>query len=165
MALLLAGKPVYAQDAVSAQAFLKSAFALYSRHGKGVQYNHRYLHSSLLALIDADTKAAGSDNISYAGDGDIVCGCQDWEQFVVKKMDVHVDSPARASAVVSFTLFAGNDKQAEDLRTYRYVLASEHGQWRIFDVEYLTDPGKPDEPMSVRKQIELDIASFKHESK
>jgi hypothetical protein len=165
MALLLAGKSDYAQDAASAQSFLKSVFALYSNHGKGVQYNHRYLHSSLLALIAADSKAAGQDNVPYAGDADIVCGCQDWERFVVKKMDIRVDKPGHALATVSFSLFEEKDKRAEDLRTYRYILASEDGQWRIFDIEYLTDPGKPNEPWSVRKQIALDTASFKRESK
>jgi len=159
-----ATQALHAQDEASAQTFLNSVFRLYTRHGKGVSYNHRYLHSSLLKLIDTDAKLSGED-IPIAGDGDIVCGCQDWEGFFIKKMDLHVDKPGHAEALVTFSLFKDTRKQPADVRKFRYELAAEGGQWRIFNVEYLTEPGSESKPWSVREQIEQEIASLRHAKK
>jgi hypothetical protein len=159
-----AAVPLRAQDEASAQAFLNSVFRLYPKNGKGVPYNHRYLHSALLELIDTDAKLSGND-IPIAGDGDIVCGCQDWEGFFIKKMDLHVDKPGHAEALVTFSLFKDPNPQTSEVRKFRYILAAEGGQWRIFNVEYLTDPGSESKPWSVRDQIEQEIASLRHAKK
>ena len=161
---LFAAGSLNAQDQASARMFLNSIFRLYTKHGKGVSYNHRYLHSSLLKLIDIDAKLSGED-IPVAGDGDIVCGCQDWDGFFLRNMNVNVDRPGHAEALVSFSLFQDPNSQDRDLRNFRYILVAEGAQWRIFDVEYLTDPGTPTKPWSVREQIEMEIASLKHKTK
>ncbi len=156
----LATAPIRAQDEASAQAFMNSLFRLYTKNGKGVPYNHRYLHSTLLKLIDVDAKLSG-DDIPIAGDGEIVCGCQDWEGFFIKKMELYVDKTGHAEALVAFSLFQDTNPQTSHVRKYRYILAAEGGQWRIFNVEYLTDPGSETKPWSVREQIEQEIASLR----
>lgn len=154
-----------AQDEASAQTFMKSVFGLYGKNGKGVPYrSHRYLHSSLVKLIDTDAKLSG-DDIPIAGDSDIVCGCQDWEGFFIKKMDLRMDKPGHAEALVTFSLFKETSGQSADTRKFRYELVAENGQWRIFNVEYLTEPGSESKPWSVRDQIEQEIASLKHAKK
>ena len=160
----LAAAPVRAQNEASARAFLNSVFRLYTKNGKGVPYNHRYLHSTLLKLIDVDAKLSG-DDIPIAGDGDIVCGCQDWEGFFIKKMELRVDKPGRAEALVMFSLFKDTNPQSSDVRKFRYILATEGGQWRVFNIEYLTDPGSESNPWSVRDQIEQEIASLRQAKK
>ena len=160
----LAAAPVRAQNEASARTFLNSVFRLYTKNGKGVPYNHRYLHSTLLKLIDVDAKLSG-DDIPIAGDGDIVCGCQDWEGFFIKKMELRVDKPGRAEALVMFSLFKDTNPQTSDVRKFRYILAAEGGQWRVFNIEYLTDPGSETKPWSVRDQIEQEIASLRQAKK
>jgi len=105
------------------------------------------------------------DDIPIAGDGDIVCGCQDWEGFFIKKMDLQVDKPGHAEALVTFSLFKDSKPQTSDVRKFRYILAAEGGQWRIFNVEYLTEPGSESKPWSVRDQIEQEITSLRHAKK
>jgi hypothetical protein len=161
----VAAAPLRAQDEGSARAFLSSVFRLYGNNGKGVPNNsHRYFHSSLIGLIETDAKLSG-DDIPIAGDDDIVCGCQDWEGFFIKKMDLHVDKPGHAEALVTFSLFKDSNPQTRDVRKFRYTLAAEGGQWRIFNVEYLTDPGSESKPWSVRDQIEQEIASLRDAKK
>ncbi len=74
--------PAAAQDAASARAFLQSAYRLYEKGGKGVDFAGpragQYFHSSLVALIRDDIKANGPDNVPVV-DSDPVCECQDWE--------------------------------------------------------------------------------------
>lgn len=156
--------PIRAQDEASARTFMNSVFRLYTKNGKGVPYNHRYLHSSLLKLIDTDEKLSGED-IPIAGDGDIVCGCQDWEGFFIKKMELHVDKPGHAEAIVTSSLFKDTNPQTSDIHKFRYILSAEGGQWRILNIEYLTDPGSETNPWSVRDHIEQEIASLRHAKK
>lgn len=152
------------QDEASARAFLASVFRLYTKNGKGVPYNHRYLHSTLLKPVETDAKLSG-DDIPIAGDDDIVCSCQDWEGYFIKKMDLQVDKPGHAEALVTSSLFKDTNPQTSDIRKFRYTLAAEGGRWRIFKVEYLTDPGSESKPWSVRDQIEEEIESLSHAEK
>jgi len=158
-AALLLAAPAAAQDAGSAKAFLESAFRLYRNGGKGVPLDSsRYYHSSLIELMNTDEKAVkdkGTD-IPYARGADSFCNCQEWEGFWVSKLDVSVHTPQRAEALVSFSVYAPKNRRKDDIRTYKYILVSERGQWRIYDVLYLSDP---DPIKSVRKALEEEIAT------
>jgi hypothetical protein len=105
--------PSTAQDANSAKAFWDSVFRLYQNHGNGIGFNLSYLHSSLVSLIRADIKAAGTEE-PIVGGGDLVCGCQEWDGIWVLKMDVNVESSRPAQGVVSFALYAPKDRPKDD---------------------------------------------------
>ncbi len=117
-----------------------------------------------MSLIKADMKAARTD-IPAAGDGDLICDCQEWDGIWIFKMDVRVVNPRRAEAVVSFAVYEPKNRPKDNLRTYKYILIPEHGQWRIYDVEYLSYSAKSDEPSSLREQIRRDIEYYAHQPK
>jgi hypothetical protein len=60
-AALLTAIPPAAQDAASARALLTNLFRRYTNGGREVDYKSRYFHSSLVVLVYADIKAAGTD--------------------------------------------------------------------------------------------------------
>ena len=163
VALLLV-TPLAAQDAASAKALLESAFRLYKNGGKGVDtHSNRYYHSSLKALMTADEKAArdkGTD-IPFARGADNFCGCQEWEGFWVSKMDLSVQTRDRAEAVVSFSVYAPKNRRNTEARMYKYILVPEHGNWRIYDILYLSD--SDDSAKSLRENISQDIEVYSHE--
>jgi len=162
--------PCVAQDAASAKAFINSAFRLYQNHGYGIDGEHgndreltkRFIHSSLLALIDKDSKvvaAAGTD-ISHVLDGDIICDCQDWEGIWVLHVDVKVENPRRAQVVVSFAIWDPKDRPKDDLRIIKYTLVPEHGQWRIYDIAVLNPAPVASDAKSMREGLQKQIASY-----
>jgi len=164
-AVLLPAIPSAAQDAASAKALLTTIFQDYAKGGQGVDYKSGYFHSSLVALANADMKAAGTD-IPVAGDGDPICDCQEWDGIWVLKMDVALVTPQRAQAVVTFAIFAPKDRPKDDSRTIKLTLVPERGQWRIFDIEYLAEPhSEPSAPKTLRQQIQKDIDFYAHPPK
>jgi hypothetical protein len=149
-----------ATDEASAKEFLLKAFQLYHRDEKGVGFSKKFLHSDLLAQIDADLKAAGNDDVPVAGDGDLVCDCHEWNGIWIEKLDVKMENPERASAIASFSIFSNKRKEALT-RTVKYLLVPEHGQWRIYDIIYLIGgTGANGKPLSLRDQIRDDIAEY-----
>lgn len=145
-----------AQDATSAKQFLQSVYQNYGHGGHGINTSGpkaaRYFHSSLIALIKADQKAAGPDDEPVL-DGDPVCGCQDWDGIFDLKIDMSAESPERAVANVSFSLFKGG--KSGDARRLQITVVPENGQWRIWDVVDLSDPKAP---FALRKELTDEIA-------
>ena len=163
-AALMLSTPLAAQDANSAKALLESAFRLYGNGGKGVDtHSSRFYHSSLNALMSTDEKAVrnkGTD-IPFARGADMFCNCQEWEGFWVSKMDLTVQTPHHAEAVVSFSVYAPKNRKNTETRTYKYVLVPERGNWRIYDIVYLSDS---DEPVkSLRENLSREIEAYSHE--
>ena len=167
--------PCAAQDAASAKAFMNSAFRLYQNHGYGIYGKHgndseltkRFIHSSLQALIDKDIKtvaAAGTD-IPYAGDGDIICACQDWDGIYALQMDIKVESPKLAYVTASFKLFDSKTPPDTEIRTIKYTLVPEHGQWRIYDIAVLNPAPDASEAKSTREGLQKEIAVYAKQSK
>ncbi len=155
-----------AQDAASAKSFIKSIFKLYENHGDGTPYTSRYFHSSLLALIRADRKAANTaSEIPEPLDADIVCDCQDWGGMRVHTMDVRLEKPGLALAVVTFDFGMPQNRSDSNLYRMQYSLVAERGQWRIFDIEDLAGTPEPNQPRSLRKQILMDIKDLGAETK
>ncbi|MGO9775836.1 MAG: DUF3828 domain-containing protein [Terracidiphilus sp.] len=151
-----------AQDRASASSFLTSIFRLYDKGGKGVGVSAGFLHSSLTALIDADVKVTGSRITGAFGD-DLFCACQEWDGFWVLQQDVKMESAERAQATVSFAVLAPKNRPADDLRTIQITLVPEGGQWRIYDIRYLSAPGSPlGEPKTLREQLRAEIDFFLH---
>jgi len=164
-AAFLPANPSAAQDEASAKALLTTIFGRYGKGGKGTDYKSGYFHSSLVALVNADVKAAGTD-IPAALDGDPVCDCQEWDGFWVLKMDVTMETPQRAQAVVTFAIYAPAKRPKDDSRTIRYTLVPERGHWRIYDISYLSEPhSEPGAPKSLRQQIQKDIDFYAHQPK
>jgi hypothetical protein len=163
-AILLPAKPSVAQDAASANAFLNSTFQLYDKGGHGAPYTGTYFHSSLLTLLRADLKAAAAinDGPPVAG-SDPICGCQEWDGIWVLKMNLKMETPQRAQAVISFAIYAPKDRPSDDLRIYKFTLVPEHGQWRIYDILYMSDPvSEPSAPKNLRKQLQEEINNYAH---
>lgn len=162
-ATLLLPTALAAQDAASAKAFLQSAFRLYKNGGKGIAtQSNRYYHSSLEALMTADERAVrdkGTD-IPFARGADMFCDCQEWEGFWVSKMDLSVQIRRRAEAVVSFSVYAPKNRKNTEERTYKYILVPERGNWRIYDILYLSDS---DTVKSLRENLSHEIEAYSHE--
>jgi len=150
-----------AQNAALAKTFLVSVYRHYQPDGIGVDTvgprARLYFHSSLVALMRADERAA-SPNVG-AIDADPVCACQDWNGIWDLKIDVHPEAPGRARAVVSFSLSAPGDHAADALRKLSITLVAENGAWRIYDIVDITDPANP---FALRKALAQDIASYRH---
>jgi hypothetical protein len=155
-AALALGSVSNAQDTASANAFLSSAFHLYEKGGKGVDYSNKYYHSSLLALIQQDLRAARKyKSIPLAGT-DLFCNCQERDGIWIQKLDIKLTKPRLAEADVLFALNAPEDRDENDLRNVRYTLVPENGQWRIYDILYLSWLNESGKSESLRKQLEDD---------
>jgi hypothetical protein len=157
IAFLAPAIPSPAQDAASARAFLQFAYKHYENGGKGVDFSgpraSLYFHSSLLALIRGDEKANGPGSVGVL-DGDPVCGCQDWDGIRDLKIEIRMESPARAQAAVFFALSAPKGRTKDDLRKLEITLAPEHGQWRIYNIVEQSDPAAP---FDLRKELQSDL--------
>jgi hypothetical protein len=165
VAAFLPANPSAAQDEASARALLTTIFGRYGKGSTGTDYKSGYFHSSLVALVNADVKAAGTD-IPAALDGDPVCDCQEWDGIWVLKMDLTMETAQRAQAVVTFAIYAPGKRPKDDSRTIQYTLAPERGQWRIYDISYLSEPrSEPGAPKSLRQQIQKDIDFYAHQPK
>jgi hypothetical protein len=153
-----------AQDAASAKAFIGSIFRLYSNGGSGTPYSLRYIHSSLLALIHADLKAAeAAQEAPGPIDADIVCNCQEWEGIWVHKIDVKIVRPGRVVVTASLDIEAPEHRDATDLRNMRYTLVSENGQWRIYDIQDVSPWEDAEVHVPLRAGILKDLELFKRE--
>lgn len=149
-------------DADAAKAFLTSVYKHYGTGGIGIDSvgpdATRYFHSSLVALLRADQKAASPD--VGAIDADPVCACQDWNGIWKLLIDVRIETPnsdsARATAKVSFYLSDPKDNPKDSLRKLSIKLAAENGAWRIYDI---TDETDPTAPFALRKALQDDIAA------
>jgi hypothetical protein len=161
-----APRDAHAQDAASARAFLNSIFQLYPNNGIGTPYSSRYIHSSLLALIHADLKAAEAAKETPGPlDGDIVCDCQEWDGVWVHKIDVKIVKPGRAIVTASFDIRGPENRDAIDLRIMRYTLVPERGQWRIYDIQDLSPWEDAEVHLPLRKGILKEVQIFRGESK
>lgn len=153
-----------AQDADSAKAFLLSVYTQYQNGRKGIDFTGpgagRFYHSSLLALMRADRKANGPDNVP-AIDFDPVCGCQDWDGIWDLEMDVHLDSARRALARVSFGLLDPKNHPKDALRKLKFTLVPERGQWRIYDV---VDESDPHAAFRLRRDLQRDIDNLRRKA-
>jgi hypothetical protein len=147
-----------AQDADSAKTFLTGVYHHYEHEGLGIEafgpHGNLYFHSSLLALMLEDQKAASPD--VGAIDGDPICACQDWDGVWDLKIDVSIDAPDRATAAVTFALSAPQDRPKDSLRKLTITLTAENGEWRIYDILDNTDPSAP---FALRKALQQDIVS------
>ena len=158
--------PARAQDASSAKAFLAEAYRHYDKNGKGIDLAgpeaNRYYHSSLIALIRADNKANGPDNVG-ALDYDPLCSCQDWNGIFDLKIDIQLDNPLRETlATASFALDDAKRYDSQSWRKLRIQLRTERGGWRIYDILDIT---ASQAPLGVREALIKDIRDIKQPSK
>ncbi len=146
-----------AQDAKSAKAFLASIYRHYENGGNGINIGNRdadrYFSASLLALVQADAKAAGPQNVG-AIDADPICACQDWEGIWNLDIVVNVGEAKHAQAAVSFSLSPSRNYRNDASRSLRIKLISVRGGWKIDDIIDLTDPKAP---YALRKALVDDI--------
>ncbi len=154
-----------AKDANSAKLFVESLYGHYANHGPGLDFSgakaRKYFDPSLNALLDADVKAVGPNEVGML-DGDPVCSCQDWDGIWNLKIDIQLVNPERARAAVSFALFDPRDGKKPDLRVLKMTLAGEHGDWRIWDI---MDNSDPKAPFALREELKKEIAAYAQHSK
>lgn len=154
-----------AQDARSARAFLESAYRHYAKGGEGINQTGPeaplYFHSSLIALMKADVKAVGTD-IPIAADADLLCDCQDWDGIFDLKIDIQPDGLNRAWAKVSFALSDDKHRESDSGRRLRFRLATENGQWRIYDV---FDGVGAEAQSGLRSKIQKELEFYARNSK
>lgn len=131
--LAILATPAAAQDARSAEAFLRGLYAGYAPGKKAPEPlgkdAERLFVPALAGLIKAD--AALSVGAVGVLDADPICACQDWQKLTVKKVAIEPDGPKRLTATVLFD----NDGAAT---TVRYSLESVEGKWKIAN---LSEPG------------------------
>lgn len=120
--------PSRAQDARSAEPFLRQVYAQYKAGGTPIDPtgpDARTIYDpALLALILTDRKAVNGE----AGvlDADPICACQDYDIKTIK-LSVRSKGAGRAEATASFH----NLGQAT---VVRFDLSSVGGNWRIADI-------------------------------
>jgi hypothetical protein len=157
--------PVSAQDANSAKAFLVEAYTHYGNISGGIDFMgpgaNRYYHSSLIALMQADTRAAGPDDAGTL-DNDPLCACDNWDDIFDLKIDVQLQDRQRALANVSFSPSNPEEGDSSSWRKLRIELRTEHGEWRIYDI---LDNSSPTGPSDLRDELTNDIQSLKQASK
>jgi hypothetical protein len=148
------------QDANSAHQFIESLYKPYAKNGGGVPSSgtnaRRYYHSSLLALMRADEKAAGPGEVG-AIDGDPVCGCQDWEGIWNLQVEIQMQDATHAIARVSFALSPPGAKCGDNQRRIVFTLVPENGGWRIWNIRDESDR----QPFDVREALRNDIRTAK----
>ena len=132
------------RDQVVARTFLQSIYRHYEHHGHGIDFTGKharaYFTASFVALMEADEKAAGPDEVSVVGDGDPFCGCQDWAGIWNLKIALEPEGPARIRAKVSFALFAPKAGEPADVRSLEFALVKERAGWRIDNAIDQSDP-------------------------
>jgi hypothetical protein len=142
----LPGLRLSAQDAASARNFLQSVYRLYSKGGPGVDVTSpsagKIYASSLIALLYADERAAGPDEVGML-DGGPICSCQDWSGIFDLKISLRVHKAGSARAAVSFALFPQQGGADQDRRSLEISLLSQGGQWRIDNILDKSDPKAP----------------------
>jgi hypothetical protein len=157
--------PACGQDANSARQFLASVYKHYENHGKGIDISGskalNYFDASLNALIDADAKAVGPNEVGVL-DGDPICSCQDWDGIWNLKIDLQMLKDGHARAAVSFALFAPQAGGDPNLRSLEMTLAPEGGQWRIWNI---LDKSDPKAPFDLRAELQKEIRTSKRDSK
>jgi hypothetical protein len=150
-----------AQSADSAKAFLLSVYKQYQNGGKGINFTGphagRYYHSSLLALIRTDLKNSDPDSVPDI-DFDPICGCQDWEGIWNLQMDMHVETPRRALARISFAVLDPRNYPHDALTKLEITLVPERGEWRIYDI---VDESDPHAALALRKDLQRDIENLR----
>jgi hypothetical protein len=165
LAAALLAVPARGQDANSARQFLASVYKHYANHGKGIDFSgskaHTYIDASLQALMDADVKAVGPNEVGVL-DGDPICSCQDWDGIWNLKIDLQMLKDGHARAAVSFALFAPQAGRDPNLRSLEITLVPERGQWRIWDI---LDKSDRKAPFDLRTELEKEIRSSKRDSK
>jgi hypothetical protein len=149
--------PARSQDAASAKQFVESLYAPYANHGPGLDLSGskalRYLDVSLKALIDADAKTVGPDEVGVL-DGDPICSCQDWDGIWDLKIAIQMPSAGHARAAISFALFAPEAGANRDHRSLEMMLVWERGGWRI---DNIVDQSEPGHPFDLRAELDKEI--------
>ncbi len=153
------------QDTDSAKRFVESLYRHYTNHGKGIDFSGpralNYFDASLNALMDADAKAAGPNEVGVL-DGDPICSCQDWEGIWDLKIDVQMLGKDEARASVTFALFAPKAGANRDFRSLDMILLRTGSQWRI---DNILDKSDPKAPFDLRAELEKEIRTQKQPAK
>ena len=166
-AMLAAGstRSACAQDADVAKRFVESVYRAYANHGKGIDFTgpkaHSFYDASLIALLHADQKAVGPNEVGVL-DGDPICGCQDWDGIWDLKIAIQMQGESRAKAAVSFALFAPKAGADRDLRSLEMTLVRESKGWRVDDI---VDKSDPKAPFDLRAELEKEIRTIKQGAK
>jgi hypothetical protein len=153
--------PLHAQTAAGARVFLTSVYKHYQHGAKGIDFEGPsaalYFHSTLVALMRADVKANGPGN-APAIDFDPICACQDWKGIWNLKIEVHMETPKRAHANVSFSLAPPKSPSKDANRQLAITLVPVHGAWRIYDIE---DDSDSSTTFGLRKLLQDDIDTLR----
>ena len=155
--VLVLACPLRAQDAKSAREFMLSAFHLYDAGGKGVPYSSGFYHTSLLALINADLRAAERSKFIPLAGTDLFCNCQERDGIWIQQLDVTPEAPSRGRVTVSFAVYAPGHQPDDGLRTLQYTLVREHGRWRVYDILVLSKRQERAKSKSFRRQLQDEI--------
>lgn len=143
---------IRAQSTDSAKAFVESIYQHYRNGGDGLSFTgseaKQYFHPSLLALVKADQHAVGDGFEPVYADADSLCDCQDWDEIWDLKIVVRLRDSTHAVANASFWLSKAQTEQ--DFRIVTLILASEHGQWLVYDI---VDHTNRETPFRLRQAI------------
>jgi len=132
--LWMAASAAAAQDAASADAFVRGLYAAY--HGAGPDYLGRQAGAvfapPLLRLIRRDAAQTAPGDAPDL-DGDPICDCQDSGGLTLTDVKVEGGADGHATATVRLRI-------AKDRRTVRLDLAAVQGHWRVSDVHTAETP-------------------------
>lgn len=133
-AVVFAAGGAHAQDARSADAFVRQLYAAY--HGDGPDYLGRQAASvfapPLLALIRRDAAETPAGDVG-ALDGDPICDCQDFGGLRLLSVKVEKAPSGETRADVHLRI-------SREPRAVQLDLITVHGHWRVSDVHTAETP-------------------------
>ena len=127
-ALLISSCQPNASEAESAKKFLEQIYRQYDHDGPDTANSgaSEMFDTELLALIHEDQRIAGEE-VGLLNH-DPICACQDWENLVVKIIEVILTHKNQAKADVTFT-------NSNEVVRVGFTLVRQLEQWRISDIE------------------------------
>jgi hypothetical protein len=132
--------PALAADSDTPDAFLKGIYSHYGdsdkKDGAGVMIDsaaqlRRYFTADLVALIEADEKAAEKRGDVPTLDGDPFIDAQDWQ---VTDLKIHVDSQTATAAKATVTF-----ENVKEPKVVQLDLVNTPKGWRIADIFWKGD--------------------------
>jgi hypothetical protein len=120
------------RDDAGVRAAITALFAPYARPANPPSADALPYTAATRARVHWSTSARPGDEITFLGDFDWLCQCQDWDaaQFRVTSQDIDWTGNDAATVTVNYTQMTDSSAQL------RLMMAREGGAWKIADMEF-----------------------------
>lgn len=120
------------RDDAGVRAAVTALFAPYTRASHVPQPEAQTYAAATRALIDEWRRTRPEGDLSFLGNFDWLCQCQDWEssQFRVTQMAIAWTGEDAATVTVNYTQMTDSSAQL------RLMMTREGGAWKVADMEF-----------------------------